>query len=76
MKHLSRGMQSKVVPVDDASRYSFWLAFGVDPDTQVAIEQELRHARKTCLIDGFVATHWPLDASTPSNYPKRVLNKK
>jgi len=76
MKHLSRGMQSKVVPVDDASRYSFWLAFGVDPDTQVAIEQELRRARKTCLIDGFVATHWPLDASTPSNYPKRVLNKK
>lgn len=70
MRHLSRGMVSEVVPVDDSSRYSFWLAFGVDPDTQVAIENELRWDRSTVVIDGFVSTHWPLDASTPSNYPK------
>lgn len=70
MKHLSRGMQMKVSPVEEASRFSFWLAFGVDPDTQRAIEQDLRRSRDTSPIDGFVPTHWPLDASTPSNYPK------
>lgn len=70
MRHLSRGMVSRVAPVDEASRYSFWLAFGVDPDTQVAIEQDLRVRRSVDLLEGFVATHWPLDASTPSNYPR------
>jgi len=71
MKHLSRGMSSKVVPVDEDSRFSFWLAFGVDPDTQKAIEEDLRRCRSTGLLDGFVPTHWALDASTPSNYQKR-----
>jgi hypothetical protein len=70
MKHLSRGMASKVVPVDEASRYSFWLAFGVDPDTQVAIERNLQRCRSTSNLEGFVPTHWPLDVSTPSNYRK------
>jgi len=75
MKHLSRGMSSKVVPVTDASRYSFWLAFGVDPDTQVAIEEELLHCRETRLLDGFVPTCWPLDATPPSNYQKTKTSK-
>lgn len=70
MKHLSRGMLSRVVPVDDASRFSFWLAFGVDPDTQVAIERDLQRDRLVGQLEGFVPTHWPLDASTPSNYFK------
>jgi len=70
MKHLSRGMESKVVPVEEASRFSFWLAFGVDPDTQRAIEADLQQERSTRKLDGFVATHWPLDVSTPTNYPK------
>jgi len=71
MKHLSRGMSSRVTTVDESSRFSFWLAFGVDPDTQVAIEQDFKNLRSTVLLDGFVPTHWPLDASTPSNYPKQ-----
>lgn len=75
MKHLSRGMVSRVVPVDDASRFSFWLAFGVDPDTQVAIELDLRNARETAILEGFVPTYWPLDASTPSNYPKYKIRR-
>lgn len=68
MRHLARGMLSKVEPVDEASRYSFWLAFGVDPDTQIAVERELQWTRETAILDGFVSTHWPLEASTPSNY--------
>jgi hypothetical protein len=71
MKHLSRGMSSKVVPVDETSRYSFWLAFGVDPETQIAIEKDLQRCRSTSVLEGFVPTHWALDASTPSNYPKQ-----
>lgn len=68
MRHLSRGMVSEVSAVDDASRYSFWLAFGVDPDTQVAMEHELAHVRSVESLDVFVPTHWPLDASTPLNH--------
>lgn len=71
MRHLSRGMASRVTPVDEASRFSFWLAFGVDPDTQRAVELDLQEARSTSFIEGFVPTHWPLDAATPSNYPKK-----
>jgi len=73
MKHLSRGMVSKRVPVDESSRFSFWLAFGVDPDTQRVIEEDLRRCRSTNLLDGFVPTHWALDATSPSNYPKRKI---
>jgi hypothetical protein len=69
-------MVSKVVPVDDASRFSFWLAFGVDPDTQRAIEEDLKQVRLTGPLEGFVPTHWPLDVSTPSNYPKKSENDK
>nr|UKQ11024.1 RdRp [signal crayfish associated tombus-like virus 3] len=71
MKHLSRGRLSRAVPVDESSRFSFWLAFGVDPDTQLAIERDLQRIRLVGPIDGFVPTHWPLDASTPSNYQKK-----
>lgn len=75
MRHLSRGMSSKFVPVDDASRFSFWLAFGVDPETQRAIELDLRRCRSTDVLEGFVPTHWALDVSTPSNYQKRKYFK-
>jgi len=71
MKHLSRGLTSRVSAVSEASRFSFWLAFGVDPDTQRAIEQDLRIRREVRTLEGFVPTHWPLDASTPSNYFKQ-----
>jgi hypothetical protein len=33
------GLVKNVVMVDDESRYSFWLAFGVEPDMQVALEE-------------------------------------
>lgn len=31
--------------VDEAARYSFWVAFGIDPGVQLAIEEELRSLR-------------------------------
>jgi len=36
---LSRGMESKIHPITDEARYSFFLAFGVTPDEQTALEQ-------------------------------------
>lgn len=72
MKHLSRGMASRFAPVEEASRFSFWLAFGVDPETQMAIEEDLRLARSTETLEGFVPTHWALDATSPSNYQKQT----
>lgn len=38
-KTLSRGMCYRYTPVSDDSRYSFYLAFDIDPETQVALEQ-------------------------------------
>lgn len=36
---LSRGMNRKAHRVEDTTRFSFWLAFGVCPDEQIAIEE-------------------------------------
>jgi len=38
-KMLAVGLEAKVLSVSQASRYSFWLAFGVTPDMQVEIEK-------------------------------------
>lgn len=35
---LSRGMERQYSNVSDQTRYSFWLAFGVTPDAQIALE--------------------------------------
>jgi hypothetical protein len=39
---MSRGMDSKFVPVSSESRVSFFKAFGVTPDEQVAMEEYYR----------------------------------
>lgn len=64
MRYLSRGMVPRVGEISEESRFSFWLAFGISPDTQRAVEHELRSSQfdvKPLL--GFVATHWPLEKS-------------
>jgi len=38
LEHLSVGMRRKFQEVDQKTRYSFWLAFGITPDEQVAAE--------------------------------------
>jgi len=38
----SRGMSRSAQPVSESTRYSFWLAWGVTPDMQLALEQEWR----------------------------------
>jgi hypothetical protein len=43
---MSAGMDAKTSAVSDDSRVSFWLAFGVTPDEQVALEQY--YAEWTC----------------------------
>jgi len=39
MRLMAKGLESKARSVSDAARYSYWLAFGVTPDQQVAVEQ-------------------------------------
>lgn len=41
MMMLARGMDSKIVEIHDTTRYSFYLAFGITPDVQVAMEDLL-----------------------------------
>jgi hypothetical protein len=36
---LSRGMERRVAPIEEQTRYSFWLAFGTTPDQQIALEE-------------------------------------
>lgn len=38
-KTLSRGMVYRFTPVSDDSRYSFYMAFGIDPASQLALEE-------------------------------------
>jgi len=42
MFHLSRGMRENYRPVTDEARVSFWRAFGIVPDLQIAIEDHFR----------------------------------
>lgn len=36
----ARGMSRRYVPPSEVARYSYWVAFGVTPDEQVALERE------------------------------------
>lgn len=40
MAQMAKGMDRKYGEVSDAARYSFWLAFGITPDHQVALEKQ------------------------------------
>lgn len=42
LQWLSRGMCLKYSNITSETRYSYWLAFGVTPEQQIAIESELR----------------------------------
>ena len=44
---LSRGLDNSNTPVHYRTRYSFWLAFGITPDTQAAWESELQQVDET-----------------------------
>lgn len=52
MAMLARGMSRTYAPPTAASRYSYWLAFGITPDEQVALEGFLGqvHLGYTCPI--------------------------
>jgi hypothetical protein len=39
----AKGLIPRYQPVDDHTRYSFWLAFGIEPDMQLAIEDYYRN---------------------------------
>jgi hypothetical protein len=58
---LGRGMEPRYATVSARSRYSYWLAFGVNPDEQVSLEQSYRST----------ALHWcdPLLSEVP---PPRI----
>lgn len=49
LEHLSRGMSRGYSAVHQSTRFSFWLAFGITPDEQVAAE---RLYRDVCLDFG------------------------
>lgn len=39
---MARGLESKTRPISDEARVSFWRAFGIVPDMQIALENEWR----------------------------------
>lgn len=59
----ARDMNRKATPVTAESRYSYWLAFGVTPDEQVALEavyDTITPVWNVPITNGFltVPTHW------------------
>jgi len=47
LEHLSRGMKRGYGAIDERTRYSFWLAFGITPAEQLAAEQLYRDVSLT-----------------------------
>lgn len=41
LQRMSEGIKYRAKPITARSRYSFWLAFGVPPDSQIAFENKL-----------------------------------
>jgi hypothetical protein len=41
MMRLAKGMDRQYATIHPRTRFSYWLAFGVSPDEQIAIESEL-----------------------------------
>lgn len=62
MDYLALGCHGAYAPPSEDSRYSFWLAFGIDPDTQSGIEQDLRGCTITYqtprVVDAFAYQEW------------------
>jgi hypothetical protein len=38
IRHMSKGLQKRMLPITPRARYSFWLAFGITPDEQIVME--------------------------------------
>lgn len=64
LKLASRGMHRRYQPVHELTRYSFAIAWGIDPTTQVAIEKEW--ANHHLFFSQFVSLDVPL--SLPLHY--------
>lgn len=63
MSRLSQGLGRRSRVVTEEARYSFWLAFGIPPDTQRAMESQLMGSLSLEALDGFVPTSWPFDTT-------------
>lgn len=64
----ARGVKSAVI--DNQARYSFWLAFGIDPDLQVQVETsfpDIQYLPEAPLLR-------PIDIQTQSTNPLCLLN--
>lgn len=62
--YLARGMRRKWAPVRDEARYSFYLAFDISPDLQVAVEE---------YYDGCVPI-WSTPTYSPADRPNIWIN--
>lgn len=65
MRHMSKGMVKGWRAVGEDARFSFWLAFGISPQTQLDIEESLPRDFDLQRIEGFIPTYWPFDTTLP-----------
>lgn len=70
MRRLTERMSVVHREVTEEARYSFWLAFGVSPDDQRAMEADMAHVRSTRPLEHFVGTLWPIDAKPITTRPR------
>jgi hypothetical protein len=53
LQRMSEGIKYKSKPISNRSRYSFWLAFGIPPDSQIAFENKLVGFKlNDCALEG------------------------
>jgi hypothetical protein len=55
---LARGLHGKYRPITDTARVSFWRAFGIVPEIQVALEEQFRATTVPC---GVVPSYGEVD---------------
>lgn len=68
MWHLVKGLKHRPVEVADSTRYSFWLATGILPDEQIALEEVFRSWELSYgkILNAYVdETYAPLFSATP-----------
>lgn len=64
MSFMVRDMFVTCTPVSQSTRFSFWLAFGIDPDQQLALEQRIKDTPIDTTPCEFYPTSWGIDRKT------------
>lgn len=67
MQFLARGMESVIAEPSQAARLSFYRAYGISPDSQLAIEHDLLHTNCNLTTTALQVDHYSTTTTTEIN---------